>query len=155
MSEQGETSSQKSEGMYSYKSDNNNYDNNINNNNNNMNNNIPKFESEAIRRSINDMNNLDQNKPQRNLNPTAKNFFPSGSIKEKDNYLNGTLPYRSSQISVVIPPESPLHWSFVLIYIILEVKCFSFLLLSTFGICRKNSFSSSKASSILPALRAK
>ena len=126
MSEQGESSSQKSEGMYSYKSvnDNNNINNNNNintnsNSNNNIDNNkIPAFESDAIRRSIADVN-LEKNQNPRNI--TGKNFFPSGTLKEKDNYMNGTIPYRSSQVSAIIPPESPLHWSFIFIYIILEV----------------------------------
>ena len=122
MSEQGETNSQNSEEMYSYKSDNNNNinKNNINNNINNNDNNIQKFESAAIRRTINDIN-FEQNQNQRNINPSGKNFFSSGTIKEKDNYQNGSIPYRSSQISIIIPPESPLHWSFIFIYIILEV----------------------------------
>ena len=124
MSDHGESSSQKSEGMYSYKSveDNNNVNNNNNintNSNNNINNkNIPAFESGAIRRSIADID-LEKNQNPRNI--TGKNFFPSGTLKEKDNYMSGTLPYRSSQVSAIIPPESPLHWSFIFIYIILEV----------------------------------
>ena len=127
MSESGESNSQKSEGMYSYKSDNNN-NNNINNINNNIdenNNHIsdnkpPVFESEAMRRTLNEIK-VDQNQNFRNINPSGKTFFPSGSLKERDYYTNGTIPLRSSQISVVIPPESPLHWCFILIYIILEV----------------------------------
>ena len=121
---ENEKNSEQSEGMYSYKSDNNNNNidnNNIDNNNinNNINNHVPGIESDAIRRSIADID-LEKNQNP-DINPMQKKYFPSGTLKDKEYDMNGTIPYRSSQISIVIPPESPLHWSFILIYIILEV----------------------------------
>ena len=119
MSESGESNSQKSEGMYSYKSDNNN--NNINNNiDDNNNNHISNNNMDAIRRS-NPNINISQKQNQQEINPTGKNFFPSQSLKEKDYYTSGTLPFRSSQISIVLPPDSLLHWSYIILYIILEI----------------------------------
>ena len=116
---ENEKNSENSEGMYSYKSDNNNNNNNIENNNNINNNHIPGIESDAIRRSIADMNIEQNEKP--DLNQVQKKYFPSGTFKDKENDIRGSIPYRSSQISIVIPPESPLHWSFIVLYIIIEV----------------------------------
>ena len=125
-----EKNSENSEGMYSYKSDNNN-NNNINknesNNNdtNDNNNKVPIYESDAIRRS----NPNIINNPEININNQYSNKFQSNTLKNNNinnninnNYYNsGSFVGRSSQISIELPQDSILHWSFILIYIILEV----------------------------------
>ena len=114
-----EKNSEQSEGMYSYKSDNEDNNNNkIHQNeiNNNVDNNFPPaFESDAIRRSNPNINEEISQKPK-----FENNFYQSGMLK---GYLqsNGTIPLRVSQASIEIPQDSILHWSFVLIYLILEV----------------------------------
>ena len=123
-----ENNSENSEGMYSYKSDNNN--NNINkeesNNNdtNDNNNKVPIYESNAIRRS--NPNNI--NNQEININNQYSNNFQSNTLKNNNinnninnNFNSGSFVGRSSQISIELPQDSILHWSFILIYIILEV----------------------------------
>ena len=112
-----------SEGMYSYKSGNNN--NNINKNESNSNdtnennNKVPIYESDAIRRSY--PNNIDNKEI--NINNQYSNKFQSNMLKNNNinNYNSGSFVGRSSQISIELPQDSILHWSFILIYIILEV----------------------------------
>ena len=117
--------SENSEGMYSYKSDDDNNNNNninkneINNNdtNNNNINKVPIYESDAIRRSF--PNNIN---PEANPNPTK--YQPSGMLNNNfsgGGFNNGSFVGRSSQISIELPQDSILHWSFILIYVILEV----------------------------------
>ena len=117
--------SENSEGMYSYKSDDDNNNNNninkneINNNdtNNNNINKVPIYESDAIRRSF--PNNIN---PEANPNPTK--YQPSGMLNNNfsgGGFNNGSFVGRSSQISIELPQDSMLHWSFILIYVILEV----------------------------------
>ena len=118
-----EKNSENSEGMYSYKSDNNN--NNINKNESNSNdtnennNKVPIYESDAIRRSY--PNNIDNKEI--NINNQYSNKFQSNMLKNNNinNYNSGSFVGRSSQISIELPQDSILHWSFILIYIILEV----------------------------------
>ena len=118
-----EKNSENSEGMYSYKSGNNN--NNINKNESNSNdtnennNKVPIYESDAIRRSY--PNNIDNKEI--NINNQYSNKFQSNTLKNNDinNYNSGSFVGRSSQISIELPQDSILHWSFILIYIILEV----------------------------------
>ena len=118
-----EKNSENSEGMYSYKSGNNN--NNINKNESNSNdtnennNKVPIYESDAIRRSY--PNNKDNKEI--NINNQYSNKFQSNTLKNNDinNYNSGSFVGRSSQISIELPQDSILHWSFILIYIILEV----------------------------------
>ena len=118
-----EKNSENSEGMYSYKSGNNN--NNINKNESNSNdtnennNKVPIYESDAIRRSY--PNNKDNKEI--NINNQYSNKFQSNMLKNNDinNYNSGSFVGRSSQISIELPQDSILHWSFILIYIILEV----------------------------------
>ena len=118
-----EKNSENSEGMYSYKSGNNN--NNINKNESNSNdtnennNKVPIYESDAIRRSY--PNNIDNKEI--NINNQYSNKFQSNMLKNNNinNYNNGSFVGRSSQISIELPQDSILHWSFILIYIILEV----------------------------------
>ena len=118
-----EKNSENSEGMYSYKSDNNN--NNINKNESNSNdtnennNKVPIYESDAIRRSY--PNNKDNKEI--NINNQYSNKFQSNTLKNNNinNYNSGSFVGRSSQISIELPQDSILHWSFILIYIILEV----------------------------------
>ena len=117
-----EKNSENSEGMYSYKSGNN---NNINKNESNSNdtnennNKVPIYESDAIRRSY--PNNIDNKEI--NINNQYSNKFQSNMLKNNNinNYNNGSFVGRSSQISIELPQDSILHWSFILIYIILEV----------------------------------
>ena len=114
-----EKNSEQSEGMYSYKSDNEDNNNNKNHQNeinNNVDNNFPPaFESDAIRRSNPNINEeLSQKQKFEN------NFYQSGMLKG-NLQSNGTIPLRVSQASIEIPQDSILHWSFVLIYLILEV----------------------------------
>lgn len=119
-----EKNSENSEGMYSYKSDNNN-NNNINKNESNSNdtnennNKVPIYESDAIRRSY--PNNIDNKEI--NINNQYSNKFQSNMLKNNNinNYNSGSFVGRSSQISIELPQDSILHWSFILIYIILEV----------------------------------
>ena len=119
-----EKNSENSEGMYSYKSDNNN-NNNINKNESNSNdtnennNKVPIYESDAIRRSY--PNNIDNKEI--NINNQYSNKFQSNTLKNNNinNYNSGNFVGRSSQISIELPQDSILHWSFILIYIILEV----------------------------------
>ena len=117
--------SENSEGMYSYKSDDDNNNNNninkneINNNdtNNNNINKVPIYESDAIRRSF--PNNIN---PEANPNPTK--YQPNGMLNNNfsgGGFNNGSFVGRSSQISIELPQDSILHWSFILIYVILEV----------------------------------
>ena len=117
--------SENSEGMYSYKGDDDNNNNNninkneINNNdtNNNNINKVPIYESDAIRRSF--PNNIN---PEANPNPTK--YQPSGMLNNNfsgGGFNNGSFVGRSSQISIELPQDSMLHWSFILIYVILEV----------------------------------
>ena len=118
-----EKNSENSEGMYSYKSGNNN--NNINKNESNSNdtnennNKVPIYESDAIRRSY--PNNIDNKEI--NINNQYSNKFQSNMLKNNNinNYNSGSFVGRSSQISIELPQDSILHWSFILIYIILEV----------------------------------
>ena len=118
-----EKNSENSEGMYSYKSGNNN--NNINKNESNSNdtnennNKVPIYESDAIRRSY--PNNKDNKEI--NINNQYSNKFQSNMLKNNNinNYNSGSFVGRSSQISIELPQDSILHWSFILIYIILEV----------------------------------
>ena len=118
-----EKNSENSEGMYSYKSGNNN--NNINKNESNSNdtnennNKVPIYESDAIRRSY--PNNKDNKEI--NINNQYSNKFQSNTLKNNNinNYNSGSFVGRSSQISIELPQDSILHWSFILIYIILEV----------------------------------
>ena len=118
-----EKNSENSEGMYSYKSGNNN--NNINKNESNSNdtnennNKVPIYESDAIRRSY--PNNIDNKEI--NINNQYSNKFQSNTLKNNNinNYNSGSFVGRSSQISIELPQDSILHWSFILIYIILEV----------------------------------
>ena len=118
-----EKNSENSEGMYSYKSGNNN--NNINKNESNSNdtnennNKVPIYESDAIRRSY--PNNKDNKEI--NINNQYSNKLQSNMLKNNDinNYNSGSFVGRSSQISIELPQDSILHWSFILIYIILEV----------------------------------
>ena len=114
-----EKNSEQSEGMYSYKSDNEDNNNNkIHQNeiNNNVDNNFPPaFESDAIRRSNPNINEEISQKPK-----FENNFYQSGMLKG-NLQSNGTIPLRVSQASIEIPQDSILHWSFVLIYLILEV----------------------------------
>ena len=118
-----EKNSENSEGMYSYKSGNNN--NNINKNESNSNdtnennNKVPIYESDAIRRSY--PNNIDNKEI--NINNQYSNKFQSNKLKNNNinNYNSGSFVGRSSQISIELPQDSILHWSFILIYIILEV----------------------------------
>ena len=120
-----EKNSENSEGMYSYKSDNNNNNNNINKNESNSNdtnennNKVPIYESDAIRRSY--PNNIDNKEI--NINNQYSNKFQSNMLKNNNinNYNSGSFVGRSSQISIELPQDSILHWSFILIYIILEV----------------------------------
>ena len=117
-----EKNSENSEGMYSYKSGNN---NNINKNESNSNdtnennNKVPIYESDAIRRSY--PNNIDNKEI--NINNQYSNKFQSNMLKNNNinNYNSGSFVGRSSQISIELPQDSILHWSFILIYIILEV----------------------------------
>ena len=117
-----EKNSENSEGMYSYKSGNN---NNINKNESNSNdtnennNKVPIYESDAIRRSY--PNNKDNKEI--NINNQYSNKFQSNMLKNNNinNYNSGSFVGRSSQISIELPQDSILHWSFILIYIILEV----------------------------------
>ena len=117
-----ENNSENSEGMYSYKSGNN---NNINKNESNSNdtnennNKVPIYESDAIRRSY--PNNIDNKEI--NINNQYSNKFQSNMLKNNNinNYNSGSFVGRSSQISIELPQDSILHWSFILIYIILEV----------------------------------
>lgn len=119
-----EKNSENSEGMYSYKSGNNN-NNNINKNESNSNdtnennNKVPIYESDAIRRSY--PNNIDNKEI--NINNQYSNKFQSNMLKNNNinNYNSGSFVGRSSQISIELPQDSILHWSFILIYIILEV----------------------------------
>ena len=119
-----EKNSENSEGMYSYKSGNNN-NNNINKNESNSNdtnennNKVPIYESDAIRRSY--PNNIDNKEI--NINNQYSNKFQSNTLKNNNinNYNSGSFVGRSSQISIELPQDSILHWSFILIYIILEV----------------------------------
>ena len=119
-----EKNSENYEGMYSYKSDNNN-NNNINKNESNSNdtnennNKVPIYESDAIRRSY--PNNIDNKEI--NINNQYSNKFQSNMLKNNNinNYNSGSFVGRSSQISIELPQDSILHWSFILIYIILEV----------------------------------
>ena len=118
-----EKNSENSEGMYSYKSGNNN--NNINKNESNSNdtnennNKVPIYESDAIRRSY--PNNIDNKEI--DINNEYSNKFQSNMLKNNNinNYNSGSFVGRSSQISIELPQDSILHWSFILIYIILEV----------------------------------
>ena len=118
--EEEEKNSENSEGMYSYKSNNNNNNNihkndtNNNDTNDNNNNKVPIYESDAIRRSF--PNNINNQKI--NQNPTL-NKFQSNAIS--GNFNSGSFVGRSSQLSIELPQDSILHWSFILIYIILEV----------------------------------
>ena len=115
-----EKNSENSEGMYSYKSGNNN--NNINKNESNSNdtnennNKVPIYESDAIRRSY--PNNIDNKEI--NINNQYSNKFQSNMLKNNNinNYNSGSFVGRSSQISIELPQDSILHWSFILIYII-------------------------------------
>ena len=113
-----EKNSENSEGMYSYKSDNN---NNINKDESNNNNNkVPLNELDAIRRSL--PNNI--NNQEINPNNQFSNKFQSNILKNNNNinnYNSGSFVGRSSQLSIELPQDSILHWSFILIYIILEV----------------------------------
>lgn len=119
-----EKNSENSEGMYSYKSGNNN-NNNINKNESNSNdtnennNKVPIYESDAIRRSY--PNNIDNKEI--NINNQYSNKFQSNMLKNNNinNYNSGSFVGRSSQISIELPQDSILHWSFILIYIILEI----------------------------------
>ena len=118
-----EKNSENSEGMYSYKSgnDNNNINKNESNSNdtNENNNKVPIYESDAIRRSY--PNNIDNKEI--NINNQYSNKFQSNMLKNNNinNYNSGSFVGRSSQISIELPQDSILHWSFILIYIILEV----------------------------------
>ena len=116
-----ENNSEQSEGMYSYKSEKeDNYNNNKNHqneiNNNNVDNNFPPaFESDAIRRSNPNINEEITQKQK-----FESNFYQSGMLKG-NLQSNGTIPLRVSQASIEIPQDSILHWSFVLVYLILEI----------------------------------
>ena len=122
-----------SEGMYSYKSDNDNNNNNninnqqqndIDNNNNDNDQNI----GTAIRRSLPD--SKIQVKPSQ-YSISKNDIYQSGKINPQNNYYqsgrispnmtkNLSSQYRGSLASIELPEDSYLHWSFVLIYIILE-----------------------------------
>ena len=120
-SDENSKKSEKSEDMYSYRSGNNSQ---INNNN--------FRQSDAIRRSIGENNNINVNihqNPTQNINPNFNNKFShklsnkyySGNL-DTNYYNSGQIPNRVSQTILNIQPDTFCYnWSTVLIYIILEL----------------------------------